>query len=57
MQPVLLGRSFAPLQGETGQWTAEMHSNHQTTVESVKTTVKEKTKAFISLHRNVPCCC
>lgn len=31
MQPVLLGRSFAPLQGETGQWTAEMHSNHQTT--------------------------
>lgn len=31
MQPVLLGRSFAPLQGETGLCTAEIHSNHQTT--------------------------
>lgn len=27
MQPVLLGRSFAPLQGETGLCTAEMRSN------------------------------
>lgn len=31
MQPVLLGRSFAPLQGETGLCTAEIPSNHQTT--------------------------
>lgn len=27
MQPVLLGRSFAPLQGETGLCTAEMRSS------------------------------
>jgi len=32
MQPVLLGRSFAPLQGETGLCTAEIPSNHQTTM-------------------------
>lgn len=56
MQPVLLGRSFAPLQGETGLCTAEIPSNHQTTKPPglQKTTVVEREKKKDKRHHFTP---
>lgn len=61
MQPVLLGRSFAPLRGETGLCTAEMPSNQKKKKEGKKrkenlpclprTSVEDKTKAFVLLYK------
>lgn len=56
MQPVLLGRSFAPLQGETGLCTAEMHSNHQTT-RPPNDYCGGKDKGMNPPHRNASCRC
>lgn len=53
MQPVLLGRSFAPLQGEMGLRSAEIPSNHQTTGPSKEHCGGKKTKASISLCRKI----